>query len=546
MKRNVFAIVCLLVACAAWGQSEKDTAAVQVHGKVHAGISTELNTCSDLMELDYTTDNPMMGSNSGNHYSSDLDEDTRFLRAHYGVDLELELHPQHTLALTLEGVHSYEKAMGERTESLTDKNGQLLSRVRGAYNRPKELQNELKAGFDYTYRLRRPGEALSLGYQYRWENESAGVEQEVEENIGWSEYKTNVLEQKINYHYHHAHLDYCYPVAKGHLLDFGLAYDRRELSVRTEQEWDEVRRLDTDYRHLMQYGGVHARYRLRLGPVEAMARLEYRATRMQNRWVHDVLPTATIRYHIDSVHSLSAFYTIVLIRPDAQRLDTTKIEDAYTQTFGSNRLVGIHVHNVALTYRMKMDQTDFSTELRYLTTNDGFNAIWTERREDKRKYTWGNEGVRHAVSLTPKVESALGHTTKLHASATVMWDKRIAENEVIHMENANWGLQSKARLSQQLYARSASGAGNPPLELLFSVQGEYNYHNTLDVYSYAGHGGLVGGELDLSVWQSLRLSLGYDCRFQQNVHITQGAYVGLCDYSPGIIHELSLNLSYQF
>lgn len=543
MKKAVW-LSGILLLTSGWLMAQTDAKQSQTHvsGLVKAGLSTELNNDCDRMNLHYNASDSLLGTGSGHRYFSDVNDVSRNLHALYGADLTIAMQKNHILSLSLEGTTDFERAFGKRTEYVLDKDGQQVSRVHGTYNHPNELQNELKLSADYTYRLRRPGETFSVGYQYRWENENAGVDQEIEESMGWSQYTRNVLEQKINYHYHHAHLDYCYPVAKGHLLDFGLAYDRRELSVRTEQEWDEVRILDTDYRHLTQYGGVHARYRLRLGPVEAMARLEYRATRMQQRWLHDVLPTATIRYHIDTVHSLSAFYTIVLIRPEAQHLDSTRIEDAYTRTFGSDRLVGIHVHNVALTYRMKMDQTDFSTELRYLTTNDGFNAIWMERG-DKRIYTWGNEGVRHAVSLTPKVESALGHTTKLHASATVMWDKRVAG--AIHLENPNWGLRSNLRIDQLLFHRPSSSMGQVPLDLNLVMRGDYSYHNTLDVYSYAGHGGSLGADLKLNI-RSLSLSLSYSSIFKSGVYITQGAYMGQLIYLPGATHELSLNLSYRF
>lgn len=535
--RRLF-LITLLCSAVAVAYAQSDSASVAVTGSLHVGVSTSLNSDQDKVNLSYTTNDPRLGTNSGCHYLSDVNDVSQNVQATYGAQLNLALHPQHTLALSFEGANDCEHAMGSRSESLWDKEGNLLSRVHGQYDHPNERANELSAALDYTYRTRRPGSALTLGYRYRWQNEQAGVEQQAYDAQGWSLFRENVLEQQINYHYHHAYLDYALPVAKGHLLDFGVAYDRRELLVQTEQDWDELRVLSAEYRHLMQYGGVHARYRLRLGPVEAMAHLEYRATRMQNRWLHDVLPTATVRYRVDSVHSLSAFYTIMLIRPEVQHLDTTRITDAYTTRFGKDEIVGVHVHNVALTYRAQLPRVEASAELRYLTATDGFNAIWMERGGN-RIYTWGNEGVRHAIGLTPAVNSHLTPTTDFHWAATLMWDERVAE--AINLRNANWGIRTDMRLTQRLFA-SASDT----FQTYVALRGDYAYHNTLDVYSYAGHGGSVGADLDVSLKRSLRLGIGYTCRFKPDIHITQGAYVGTLEYLPGASHLASLHLSYHF
>lgn len=540
MKKHLLIIAFLSAALAVSAQDSPEAAPVRVSGKVNVGLSTRINTDQDSIDFVYSADDPRLGTGSGHRYVSNVDDVSRNLQANYGAELELLLHPQHTLALSLEGAHDYERAMGTRTERILDKEGKTLSAISGSFNHPKELTHDLAAGLDYTYRLRRPGSQLHIGYHYRWENENAGVEQHMNEALGWSLFTNNMLEQKITYQTHQAHLDYTLPVAKGHLLDFGLAYHRRLLTVHSEQEWDEKLILESDYRHLTQYGGLHARYRLKLGPVEAMARLEYRATRMQNRWLHDVLPTATIKYQVDSIHSLSAFYTIMLIRPEAQHLDTNRIVGPFTQRFGSDRIVGVHVHNVALTYRMSLEKVSCAAEVRYLTANDGFNAIWMERA-DTRIYTWGNEGVRHAVGLTPSVDSHLSPTTELHFSATVMWDKRIAE--AIHLANANWGLRSNLRLMQQL----AAWKGSSTLHLL--MRGDYAYHNTLDVYSYAGHGGSVGADLQCHLpirETALNLSLGYTCLFKPDIYIIQGAYTGTLIYSPGATHIAAIHLTYSF
>lgn len=540
IRNKITAILLCATTGMAMAQSATDSVAPQVSGTFRTGVSMNISDEEDKTDLVYSTNDPRLGTNSGNHYLLENDAVSQNIQADYGLSLNVDLHPQHSLAIEIEGSHELERLMGTTEEQLSSADGKPLSYANGRFDNPDEQSHDMSAGIEYTYRTRRKGEELTVGYNYNWQGNKTELDQQIYESEGWNLYKHNVLKQITHYQYHHAHIDYVRPVAKGHLLDFGLAYDRRKLSVRTNQDWDNVRRLDTDYRHLTQYGGVHARYRLRLGPVEAMARLEYRATKMQNRWLHDVLPLATIRYHVDSIHSLSAFYTILLIRPDAQHLDTNRIVDTYTQRFGNDKLVGVHVHNTALTYHMHLPKVDCSAEVRYLTATDGLNAIWMERNNN-RIYTWGNEGVRHAVGLTPKVEGRLSQTTQLNVSATVMWDKRIAE--AINLANANWGVQAKMSLKQHL-VKSAQQPDSP-YDAWINLHGDYSYHNTLDVYSYADHGGSVGLDMVAKV-RKLHLSAGYTCQLQPIIHITQGAYVGKEIHRPGATHYVAVQMAYNF
>lgn len=536
--KQVFIFLLLGCVCGSLRAASNDEVR-RVEGSVYAGIASHVNDDQDKLHLAYTTNDPRLGTNSGHRYFSDVDDLSRNLQATYGADLQITLSPQHVLSLSLEGAHDYERATGTRTESLRTSDGLPLASIRGTYDHPHELTHDLSAAVGYTYRLRRPGSSLNLGYRYRWESESAGLEQRIDEAEGWSKYTTNILEQQFRTQTHHAYINYVCPVAKGHLLDFGLDYDRRDLRVRSEQDWDDVRVLDAHYRHLMQYGSVFARYRLSLGRVRAMARLEYRATHMQQRWLHDVLPTASLCYQFDSVHSLTAFYTIALIRPTVALLDTTHIADTYTVSYGNDAILGIHLHNVALTYCAQLPAATVSAEVRYLNTSDGFNAIWMERA-DTRVFTWGNSGVRHAVSLTPSVDSHLSATTSLHASATVLWDERIAA--AIDLINPNWGIRTELSLAQRVVSRPEAKG----FAAFVDLRGDYAYHNTLDVYSYAGHGGSVGLDWRMSVCDALKITLGYTALFLPEVHIVQGAYVGRMVYRPGATHIVSLNLSYKF
>lgn len=505
-----------------------------VHGDIQVGASTDISSECEQIDYTYTTEDARLGTNSGHRYFSDVDDTNRNVHLFYDADLQVDLHPDHSLAFTLSGTHDWLHTVGVREETIHDAEGNLLSRVQGQYSRPRETGTQLGAGVRYTYRTHRPGESLSVGYQYRWDHSLHQLIQQVDEATGWNLFTSNIRTQQTNYRYHHMSLDYVCPLAKGHALDLGVCYDRRQIDNQTLILWDGSSHLDALYTHLTQYGALNARYRMQVGPVQAVAGLEYRATKMQQRWLHDVLPTAMVKYQIDSVHSLTAQYRILLIRPEIQHLDTNHITDAYTQMFGSDALIGTHAHNVSLTYRMALPRLTFATEVKYITASDGINALWIESN-DTRLYTWGNEGIRHAVSLTPSVDSHLGETTRLHWDATVLWDQRIAA--AINMSNAQWGIRTAAELEQEL-----------PYAMSLIINGEYAYHNTLNLYSYAGHGGSIGVEWQMAFLDrhNLCLSAGYTCGFTPEVHVVKGGWVGKEIFHPCCFHDVALHISYTF
>jgi len=533
MLKNISLIIIALVTIPILA-AEDTLSTTLVSGNVYIGTAIHTGSTTEDTKLTYETNDLRLGTNSGNQYTSVADNRMSDVQLLYGITLQMKMREKHLLGITFEGKQDWQSTSATRSEALTDPNGILLSKLSGPYNHPQDRMNKLCAGAFYTYTLPRPQESLTIGYRYLRDYTSSGLEQLLSERIGWSPYNANLLSQQITCQTHHAYLDYVCPIVQGHALDMGIVYDHRQMDGHTTQMWDDQLLLNTDYSHLIRYGALYLRYRLALGPVKASAGLEYRATLIQQRWMHDAIPSASLSWQIDSIHSLTARYAMIIIRPQYSQLDTTIIRDAYSQSFGNDQLIGVHVHNTLLTYRMALPKIVFATELHYATANDGMNAIWMERGS-MRIYTWGNEGIRHAVGLTPSIESKLGQGTHIQWAGTILWDERIAKP--IGMSNANWGFSTKAQIEQQL-----------PYAMSIDVHGEYAYHNTLDLYSYSGHGGEVGIRWNIAFLTQNKLTfrIGYTCRFIPDVHITQGAYTGVVAYHTGCTHHPEIHLGYTF
>jgi len=532
MRKNISSIILLLVSVAAIANDTTSTRAV-LSGNIHIGTNLQNSQEQETTDLTYQTLDPRLGTNSGNRYLSNAHTHSFDSQLTYGTLLNVALR-NHRLFFTLEGQHDWDQQTGSLTETIFNQQATLLSQISQTKLQPIDKTHNIHAGIQYTYNLNRPGESLTAGYHYRWNNQTISQEYKVEDHVGWNQYTTNTIYQQIANQQHHAFIDYVRPIAKGHAIDVGIMYNRRQIDAFTLQAYDQQQLLNAQYQHLTQYGALYARYRLTLGPVKASVALEYRATKMQQRWMHDPIPVAMLRYQIDTIHALSCGYRMLIIRPNHCQLDTNTVTYAFSRSTGNNQLVGTHVHITNLTYHMTLNKATFSAEVRYLTASDGLNAIWMERN-NVRIYAWGNEGIRHAVSLTPSVIGSLSATTRLQLTTTVLWDKRVAK--AINMSNANWGFSSKLRLEQEL-----------PSSMSIVLHGGYDYHNTLDLYSYSGHGGEVGinWAIGLLKQRNLKLKADYTCHFIPDIHITQGAYTGIQHFDPGCTHLVQIHLSYSF
>lgn len=509
-----------------WLAAVPMAAQTQVEGSFELGAGT--HPSSQTQYIDYTY------ASSKHRYTSQLQENPHTVDTHCGLNLTMQMKEVHQLQLFLNGNYNYSQGHNTRTESLYNEQGVLLSRLKSSYNQTSKGWTNVLGGARYQYRLPRKGASLSLNYQYKLDYGQNELDQQVLEQSSFTRFSTNLLQGQERIATHNAELSYVCPLAKGHALVMSATYEHQQMDTHQQQAFDQKAILDSAYCHLTQYIAPALAYRLTIGQVSAMARLEYRYSRMQQRNLHDIVPFARIQWQIDSIHSLSTQYGMRIIRPLLMHVAPMHILGAYTEDFGNPDNEGAHVHRVALSHQIKLKKLSWNTELAYLTTKDGFNAIWKEVN-DIMIATWGNVGIRNAVSLTPSANWQINAATRLHAEATLLWDQRIAE--AIHMSNDHLGI-----------AASISAERDLPYALALSARCDYAYGNTVDLYSHAGHGLLagLGIKAGLLPQKNLVLRLNYDYRLQPDIYVTQGMYTGCRSTRPGNDHRIVVSLAYKF
>lgn len=472
-------------------------------------------------------------SDSGNKYSQEQELQSKGYHMEYGAGIQY-LHNDHNIfKASFEGGYLNKSVSGYRTENLLNPNGGLMNGVKSFLNYPTLNSLEMKVQASYLHKTQREGEQLMLKYTYELEKEDEDKCQELTETEGFNDYSLSHITGDIDIHSHEVLFDWKRPLSQHHILNMGVRYNHRYIISDDAQYLDGREWYDEVFRHRMQTAAVFAGYTLKANALDADVRVEYDYTRMQDKNLHDVIPQARLAYHLDTQNTLVASYAMRVIRPTLPYLVDCHTVTPYTVDYGNPELEGIHVNRMALAYELKTKRVDFTTTVAHINVTDGFNAIWFVK-DNIRYSTWGNEGVRKAIEITPEVLWRASECTKLKGSFTALWDERIAY--AINLRNPNWGFTGRAGLEQQL-----------PLDIKLALNAMISKGNTVDVYSHEGLNYTFGGDLERSFLNDkLTATLGYEYKKLPVIEITQGAYTGSIYTREHNPNTVKLALSYKF
>lgn len=452
---------------------------------------------------------------TGNHYTLEEELEKELTNMSYGADIQYGLDSCNILQASIHGVYTQRMDNGNRMEYMYGADGSLLSSVKSVIRSPKLNRNEVNVQASYLHNTNRKGESLMLKYNYSLDKDEDNTLQELTETMGFGPgmYRLNLITSDIKIQRHEVLFDWKRPLIEGHLLNAGVKYSNNFIHTYNGQWLDELESNNSEFLHRTQTVGIFAGYSMKTKAIEADARIEYDYTRMNEKNLHDVIPQARISYHIDAKNTLSASYAMRIIRPSLQYLFNNRVKGPYTLDYGNENLEGVHINRMALAYELKTKKVDFTTTLSHINVTDGFNAIWMVK-ENVRVSTWGNEGVRKAVELTPEVLWRVSERTKLNGALSVLWDERIAYP--IELYNPNWGITGRAGMEQQL-----------PYDIKLGINAMISKGKTVDVYSHEGLNYTFGANL----WRSflndrLTTTVAYEYKKLPVIELTKGTYTG--------------------
>ena len=486
--------------------------------------STELTS----MDLVYNS--------SGNRFTQEQETWQNGVSLKYGTDFQYHLKNRDIFQASIDGDYTERAINGERTEFFYDPNGALISSVKSALRFPRLDKNEVKVQTSYLHKTNVEGGEFLLKYTYELEQEDEDKTQELSETVNFDNYSLSHITGDINIHKHEFLCDWKAPLvcdSYSHLLNFGIRYNNRYIISDDAQYLDGKENYDEVFRHKMNSAAVYAGYKLKANAWEADARIEYNYTRMQEKNLNDVIPQARLVYHFNPFHSLTASYAMRIVRPTLSYLVGCHTVSPYAEEYGNEELEGTHINRMALTYNMLAPNVIFTATVAHINVTDGFNAIWYVK-DDVRNYTWGNQGVRKAVEITPEVQWIAATGTKVKAAFTALWDERIAY--AINLRNPNWGFTGKAGLEQVL-----------PQGIKLGINAMISKGNTVDVYSHEGLNYTFGANVMRSFLDNkLTANLGYEYKKLPVIEITQGAYTGSIYARHHNPNTVKLALTYMF
>ena len=472
---------------------------------------------------------------TGNFYTQEEEKKWKGYQLGYGTDIQFRLNDRNIFQASIVGVHSDRRFTGEREEYLFDKNGALLSSVKSLLSSPSLYRDEVNVQASYLHKTKLKGETLLLKYNYTLDNDDNNRLQYLTETAGFGPnmYTLNLITSDIFIHKHEVLFDWKRPIADGQQLNIGAKYSNNFIHSYDGQWLDDFEFSNSEFRHRTQTGGVYVGYSLKTKAIEANARVEYDYTHMQQKNLHDVIPQARFAYHINSQNTLIASYAMRVIRPTLQYLNDNKVKGPYTLEYGNRNLEGAHVNRMALAYALKTKKIDFTTTVSHINVTDGFNAIWMDV-DNIRVYTWGNEGVRKAIDITPEMLWRATECTRLKVAFTALWDERIAYP--IDLFNPNWGFTGRVGWEQQL-----------PYDIKLDVNAMISKGNTIDVYSHEGLNYTFSGNLDRAfLGGKLTATLGYEYKRLPKIEITQGTYTGSIYTRHHNPNTVRVALTYKF
>lgn len=565
MKKHIIIMTCIAGAALCSGNVQAQEA---VHGTINAGagVGTAAPWEGDV-KLSIPTSiariSPYLNIEGISHQSSGIDDDRMYryaksgniyessqqLRSEgfdlkYGTTALIPLSAG-SINVMVEGQHHQQETSGWLDETVFDAKRNTLSLYQSNVAMPHVDWDQYRAGAGYNY------QGFHLEYAYQYRNAHDTYQQDVIQGLGGNSLLTNDRDGETSVHNHHAKMSQSFRPAQGQQLTVGLDWVRN--SIGKEHVLNVISSGDGHkhtprFDHRYQTQAAFVEYRYAHASFKALARLEYAFTHMRyegegnditsdiygikRSWdLNDLIPQAHLEWGIRQGDTLTADYRMIIKRPDIEVLDPTHIFGAYTTDYGNANLEGIHINNVSLAYHIHRDRIDYTTTLGGIIVEDGFNAIWMEK-DNIRISTWGNEGVRRAYSVTPRLRWQAADRTTLTAQTTLLWDKRIAR--AISMQKEHWGISAQAAIVQVL----APGC-------VLNLHGQYSEGNTIDLYSHESRSFGVGTSLKKALSPSIDLTLGYDYREHAKAILTQGAYTGSYFNRPGSHHNAWLNVSYK-
>ena len=257
---------------------------------------------------------------------------------------------------------------------------------------------------DYEHKTHQKGEMFTLSYMLaltRQHSEQEDLYSNMQ-NVPF-DYTGFLLKTREHFTEHTFQADYVRPLGSGHKLEVGTKYIYRSNSSQNTQDFykaGETPSSPYEFEHSTQIAAAYADYMYNSNKWSARAGLRYEYSNMKGHYplgdsgdfskhLNDWVPQASVKYQIDSRHSLKLGYTTSISRPGITYLNPAVVNSPNRVDFGNSRLVSASTHAISLTYMYVGSRLTLQIVPQYQFSNNAVGSV-VYAINDIRHGTYGN------------------------------------------------------------------------------------------------------------------------------------------------------------
>lgn len=452
--------------------SQIDKVTFSVYGGMHvnSGHRNKSTTASEFLYAD------------GRRMTSTGTSTENGLFSWFGGEASWDINKNNMLAAEFNGYYYTSKPRNNvSTNTLTAADGSTISSYTATAQPLRSHNTDFSGTLSYEHTTSRAGEALTASYLVSSTAGRARSGQVYSDIVGnLFPYTADYTNSRTNFIEHTLQLDWKRPFAGIHTLETGAKYILRRNRSEANHQYEGWEDTHTDFRHLTDIGAVYAQYTAAIRNVTLRGGLRYELSRLKaeypdgsqqpfSKTLSDLVPSASLMWQINQVHSLTANYAARINRPGISYLNPERSYTPTTLSYGNPDLSSAFSNSLKLQYAFMKMKLMFNVSASYSFNNDNIAGVQFVDPDGLRVSTYDNIGHERVLSLGGFVQWRA--TAKTAVMANVNVDRTSYRQNGMRL--AKWGPQIFMRVSQDL-----------PWKL--SVQGMFFFMGTRvnDVYSY--------------------------------------------------------------
>ena len=314
---------------------------------------------------------------------------------------------------------------------------------------------------DWEHRTHRNDEVLTVSYMFSTTGQHAeqidSLKNLINPMFDFTSYSTWGKERFIE---HTWQLDYQLPLWSHHLLEVGGKYILRLNSSHNTMRYDGAPELDTDtrFKHDMHVGAAYASWRYQMGSVTLRGGVRYEYSHFYasypdgdgepfGRDLHDLVPSASIHWQMNSFNSLRLSLATSLNRPGINYLNPAVKRYTTTTEYGNPDLSSAHNTMLGITFQHVGNKLTFNVKPSITITN---NLIGTHRAaHDGMVYLTNTNDCRYLMAgVSGFLQWMMTAKTTLVMNGECCHTRY--RNPSQDLTNSGWGGNLYAQLAQQL------------------------------------------------------------------------------------------------